>query len=46
MKDSQGTLVFLVRKDIDDKSQLAQTNPRDALPHTHRVVHKGGRSVW
>jgi len=30
----------------EDKSQLTQTNPRDALSHAQRVVHKGGRSVW
>jgi len=29
----------------EDKSQLTQTNPRDALSHAQRVVHKGGRSV-
>ena len=28
-----------------NKSELSQTDPRDALCHAHRVVHKGGRSV-
>jgi len=26
--------------------RLPQTNPRDALNHAHRPVHKDGRSVW
>jgi len=28
------------------KTQLSQTNSRDALRHTRRVVNKGGRSEW
>ena len=28
------------------KSQLLQTDPRDALSRTRRVVHKGGRSAY
>jgi len=26
-------------------TQLMQMDPRDALPHAHRAVHRGGRSV-
>jgi len=30
----------------NDKSQLLQTDPRDALRHAHSVEHKGERWVW
>jgi len=29
-----------------NKSPLPLTDPRDAVPHAHRVVHKCRRSVW
>ena len=28
------------------KSPLPLTDPRDAVPHAHRAVHRCGRSVW
>jgi len=28
------------------KSPLPLTDPREAVPQAHRVVHKCGRSVW
>jgi len=30
----------------DIKSPLPLTDPRDAVPHAHRAVHRYGRSVW
>jgi len=29
-----------------NKSPLPLTNPRDAVPRAHRVVHRCRRSVW
>jgi len=29
-----------------DKSPLPLTDPRDAVPQAHRVVHRCRRSVW
>jgi len=31
---------------MQDKSPLPLTYPRDAVPHTHRIVHRCRRSVW
>jgi len=38
-------LNFLMRVLYTSISTIAVMDPRDALPHAHRAVHSGGRSV-
>jgi len=45
---ASGITVFYCTREAhenDTSDQLPQTNPCDALPHAHRVVHRDGRSM-
>jgi len=39
-------LTILAVAVINNKSQLQQCDPGDALHNAHRAVHKTGRCVW
>jgi len=44
--DTRFTVLDQWRDTSRNEYQLSQMDPRDALSHAHRAVHKGERSVW